>query len=64
MTEKIIDPKTNPEEAAQQALIELVRSAGADLFKSRSVTEDSGEKAASFLIAFHKALTEHYRSLQ
>lgn len=59
MTEKVIDPRFSPEEAAQQVVLELVKSSGADLFKNRGVTDDAGEKAASFLIAFHTKLTEH-----
>lgn len=64
MTEKIFDPSTNPDEAAQQAVIELIRASGDTLFKSKGVSHSSGIATAEFLIAFQKKLTEHYRSLE
>lgn len=61
---KLSDPVTDPEKAAHEALVALISSAGGDLFRTKGVSSASGANAASFLVAMHKGLTEHYRSLQ
>ncbi|MFL1495080.1 hypothetical protein K0P33_17125 [Pseudomonas sp. ArH3a] len=63
MTEIVIDPINRPEEAAHQVALELVRASGADLFRVKGVSEASGKNIAEFVIAFHKTLTEHYKTL-
>lgn len=63
MTEKVIDPINRPEEAAHQAVLELVKTSGSDLFRTKGVSEASGKNIAEFVVAFHKTLTEHYKTL-
>lgn len=64
MTEKIFDPRTNPDEAAQQVVIELIRASGDALIKTKGANETAGRSIADFLIALQKQLTKHYRSLE
>ncbi|WP_134743281.1 hypothetical protein [Pseudomonas viridiflava] len=64
MTEKTLDPKHSPTEAAHHLAVELVRSSGEALFKDRSVSRENGQKAADFVIAFEEKITAYYRSLK
>lgn len=56
-------PKRSPTQAAHEAVLELVKASGSDLFKSKGISAESGKNAADFLVAFHKTLTEHYKTL-
>lgn len=58
-----ITPRNNTAHAAQQAVLKLIESSGSDLFKQSGVSPEGGEKAADFLIAFHKKLTDYYKTL-
>ncbi len=64
MTDKPIDPKYSPEEAAHQLALELVRASGSDLFKSKAVIRENGVHAAEFVIGFEEKITAYYRSLK
>lgn len=56
-------PKRAPTQAAHEAVLELIKASGSDLFKSKGVSSDAGKSAAEFLIEFHKTLTDYYRTL-
>lgn len=62
MTETVT-PRNNSAHAAQQAVLKLIESSGADLFKQSGVSEAGGKKAAEFLVEFHKTLTAYYKTL-
>lgn len=56
-------PKRAPTQAAQEAVLELIKASGSDLFKNKGVNADAGKNAAEFLIEFHKTLTAYYKEL-
>ncbi|MEE8875968.1 hypothetical protein [Pseudomonas helleri] len=57
-------PKRTPSLAAQEAVLELIKASGHELFRASGVSEVGGKKSADFLIAFHKTLTEYYKTLE
>ena len=59
-----VNPNNRQTDAAHQAVLELIRSSGSELFKNRHIDGDSGRKAAECVIAFHKALSDHYKTLE
>ncbi|POA88022.1 hypothetical protein [Pseudomonas protegens] len=56
-------PVTTPILAAQQAVLELIKASGSDLFKNKGVSAAAGQSAAEFVVEFHKTLTEYYKTL-
>lgn len=57
-------PKKAPTQAAQEAVLELIKASGSDLFKNKGVSAAAGQNAAVFLIEFHKTLTDYYKTLE